>query len=100
MELVLRIAGKKKTFVAPFISGRMLRRTIEIAKKTDFDNINEETLDTLVDYVVEVYGKQFTRDEFYDGIPVKQLTPTIIACMNEITSGTEERVRVSEAPNV
>ena len=32
MEIVLKIEGKDKGYTAGFISARMLRRTIEIAK--------------------------------------------------------------------
>lgn len=89
----------EKTYVAPFISARMFRRTLEITKKTDFNDIDDKALDTLVDYVVDVYGKQFTRDDFYDGIEAKKLVPTVLDCINEVSGRTDETVGLSDDPN-
>ena len=39
MDIKLIIEGKEKTFVADFISARMLRRTLEISKEVNFNDI-------------------------------------------------------------
>lgn len=84
MELVLNIKGENKTFVAPFISMRMLRRTLEIGQTIDFNNIDVKTLDILADYVVEIYGKQFSRDDLYDGLPSHKFISTVTECINKV----------------
>lgn len=99
MELTLIIDGKEKTFVAPFISGRMFRRTLEVQKKFKGD-IDETTLDSAVDYVVELYGKQFDRDTFYDGIESHKLLPTITGCIHEVVNSTNKAIGEGEqSPN-
>ncbi|MEJ8546631.1 phage tail assembly chaperone G [Brevibacillus borstelensis] len=99
MELTLIVDGKEKTFVAPFISGRMFRRTLEFQKKFKGD-IDETTLDTAVDYVVELYGKQFDRDTFYDGIESKKLLSTITGCIDEVVDSVNGAIGDGgEAPN-
>jgi hypothetical protein len=86
MEIKLMIEGKEKTFTAPFISGRMVRKTLEMNEKYDLNNIKVETLDTLVDYVVDIYGSQFTRDDYYDGVPAHKLLSTIMETAKQINA--------------
>lgn len=84
MKIVLRIDGKEKTFLADFISARMMRRTIEISKGINFEDISVDELDTMVEYLVQLFGKQFTIDDVYDGLPSKELIPKLIQCINEV----------------
>ena len=63
MDITLKLDNKDKTFTAGFISARMVRRTIAISRDINFDNISPEELDKLMDYIVELFGNQFTRDE-------------------------------------
>jgi hypothetical protein len=85
VEIILKIGEKKnKVYTADFISARMVRRTIAMAKDIDFNNISPEELDKLMDYIVELFGGQFTRDDLYDGLSSKDLIPTITRCINEV----------------
>lgn len=84
MEIILKIKGKEKSFTTGFISARMLRRTIEVSREVDFENITPEELDKLIDYVAELFGGQFSRDEVYDGLASKDLIPTITRCINQV----------------
>jgi hypothetical protein len=97
MDIKLFIDDKEKTFVLPFVKGRMLRRVLEIFKDYDFDHITPETLDVIVDFVVECFGGQFSRDEFYDGIQAEKLMDTLLDFINKI-SGTG--LNISQFPNV
>lgn len=97
MRIALRIDGKEKEFKVDFISGRMFRRTIEMQKlfrqRDDGKTVVDEAhLDSMVDYVVELFGRQFDRDQFYDGIDARKMLPTIVACINEVVSGASEAV--------
>lgn len=100
MKLTLKINGQNKTFTQNFISGRMFRRTLEIAKPLQSGNVDVDTLDTIVDYVVELFGKQFTRDEFYDGIEAGQLIPTVVDCINQVVGKATESIGADADPNV
>ena len=84
MEIKLLIDDKEKTFVSNFISARLLRRTLEISKQVNFNDVSPEELDTMVDFIVEIFKSKFTRDDVYDGIASKELIPTITKCINEI----------------
>ncbi|MED1642265.1 hypothetical protein P4U99_03405 [Brevibacillus agri] len=85
MQITLRINGEEKTFTQDFISARMFRRAIEMQKhfKSGSD-MDENTLDEMVGFVAEAYGKQFTSDEFYDGIESAKLIPTITQTINTV----------------
>lgn len=99
MKLTLMIAGEAKEFKAPFISGRMLRKTMEFQKKVATTDIAPELLDQLADYVVELYGKQFTQDEFYDGIEAQKMLTTIMSSLNEVVNGANESTEGLKDPN-
>ena len=90
MEIILKIDKKNKTFKADFISARMVRRTIEVSNGINFENLKPEELDKLVDYIVELFGNQFTRDDVYDGLSSKDLLSTITNCINEVVGGMTE----------
>ncbi|OJF17783.1 MAG: hypothetical protein A6D91_09930 [Bacillaceae bacterium G1] len=101
MQITLRINGKEKTFTQDFISGRMFRRTLEIAKKfQQFQDgqIDVETLDIAVDYVVDLFDGQFTRDEFYDGIEAGRLIKTIVDCVNEVVNQATSAIGADGTP--
>ncbi|AFC28399.1 hypothetical protein PM3016_1474 [Paenibacillus mucilaginosus 3016] len=99
MKLVLRINGKPKTFTVSFVSGRMLRKTLEISKNTNFNNVTLEALDTLVEFVVELFEKQFTVDEFYDGIEADKLLQSVMDCIYQVTGKAAKALEPLSDPN-
>lgn len=85
MNLTLFVDGKEKTFNAPFIKARMFRKALEFNQKMDFKNLGVEEIDELIGFVCELFNNQFTIDEFYDGLPVENLMPTIVEAMESVT---------------
>lgn len=103
MQITLRIDGKDKIFKQEFISGRMFRRTLEIQKlfrvNEEGKNVIDEThIDALVDYVVELFGRQFTIDDFYDGVEARKFISTIMKYVQEVTGKVSEAVGTTD-PN-
>lgn len=90
MDITLKTNGKDKTYTAGFISARMVRTTIAVSQDINFDSITPEELDKLMDYIVDLFGSQFTRDELYDGLASKDLIPTITRCINEVVGAIGE----------
>lgn len=92
MTITLKIGGVDKTYTVDFISARMLRRTIELSRTINFNDLSPEELDTLISFVVELFGKQFTVDDVYDGLPSRDLMPTLNSCLSgvaaEVSSAT------------
>ncbi|ANY76409.1 hypothetical protein BBD41_03140 [Paenibacillus ihbetae] len=103
MKIEIRKGDEVKTYVQDFISGRMFRRTIEIQKLFQVNeqgkNVIDEThIDALVAYVVELFGKQFTVDEFYDGVEARSLISTIMSCVQEVAGQVTQAAGVTD-PN-
>lgn len=91
MKITLRIEGTDKAFTQDFVSGRIFRKTLEMQKLLG-KGVDENTLDTFVDYVVELFGRQFTQDQFYDGIDARVIIDKIVSCIDEIINGASEAV--------
>jgi len=103
LKIELRKENEFKTYTQDFISGRMFRKTIEIQKLFQVNeqgkNVIDEThIDALVNYVVDLFGKQFTIDEFYDGVQAKELISTIMGCIQEVTGQVTQAAGVTD-PN-
>lgn len=100
MKITLLVEGKEKTFITDFISARMMRKTIELSQSLNFDQISADELDLMVEYLVQLFNKQFTIDDLYDGLPSRELMPTLVKCINEVvgemnsaTSGDEKNAQ-------
>lgn len=87
MKLSLLIDGQEKTFNAPFISARMLRAAIALSEK--LKTITVETLDEMVHFAVDVFGKQFTFDEFYDGVHAPEMIDTLTEVIHAVTGAVQ-----------
>ncbi len=96
MEIKLKVDKKDKTYIVDFISARMVRRTIEVSNGINFESLSPEELDKLIDYIVELFGNQFTRDDVYDGLSSKDLIPTITKCINEVVGQMTETTKGDE----
>lgn len=92
IEIELEINGEIKRFACTKVKGILLRKTVSAIKVfTNMDKgINEENLDKLADYMVDVFGNQFTREEFYDGVElddvIVKIQKTAETIMEMVTS--------------
>lgn len=92
MTIELIKGGKKTIYTADFVPGRVFRQVFEAQRLLgkEFD-MSDEELDQLVMLVVNAYGKQFTVDEFYDGVDARdmmdKITTTITSIISRVTSG-------------
>lgn len=99
MNIELLINGKKKNFKLPsFIPGRLIRKATSFTKN-DLNDISEDILDEMVEYVVNVYGNQFSLDEFYDGIDAREMLNVIGESIQSIVNGTVEAAGAGKNPN-
>ncbi|MCZ1180385.1 hypothetical protein EIJ82_01690 [Alkalihalobacillus clausii] len=73
MEITLRIDGKDKTFVNSFVPFVMKRKALELEKYTTQKNADPiKYFDMQAAYVVELFGNQFTKEEFENGLDVSK----------------------------
>ncbi|MBS5955143.1 MAG: hypothetical protein KIB53_15150 [Paraclostridium bifermentans] len=93
MDIVLN----DRTYVMPKVKTRMLRKAVEVNEKIDFNNLKTKDLDELIDFVVDLYGNQFTRDEFYDELDADKLIETLNSSINGIVGTMTDKL--NEFPN-
>lgn len=92
IEIELETNGEIKRFVCTKIKGILLRKTVGIIKVFESmdKGMDEEKLDRLADYMVDVFGNQFTREEFYDGVElddvIVKIQKTAETIMEMVTS--------------
>jgi hypothetical protein len=93
MQFKLLIDEKEKTFYAPFIKGRILRRALQINNTLNGGDLGVEALDELVSFVCEVFNNQFTPDDVWDGMELEgmfsKLQEVFIEVVNRATSGIQ-----------
>lgn len=75
---------EKKTFVASHVKARKVRDAIKMANNINTEDMKPEDLDNMVNYVVELFGNQFTIDNFYDGVDSDKMIDTIMDCINKV----------------
>ena len=95
IEIKLEIEGKEKIFSCTKVKGILLRKTAEVMKVFEkmSNEFNPDILDELVNYVVEVFGSQFTKEEFYDGIDLDEMVLTIQNVANEIMEKATSKLK-------
>jgi hypothetical protein len=92
MNLTLVIDGKEKKFVSGFVPAILYRRLLDMNKRVDYNNLSPEEMDELVESVRNLFNNEFTIDEFYNGVSVKELVPTLskaIAVINGLDKEEE-----------
>jgi len=83
LSIKLRIGETEKTFMATEIKGRMLRKAIEFQSLKE-SAFTVDTLDSMVNFVVEVFENKFTLDDVYDGIKIEDIMPEMMRCVQEV----------------
>jgi len=94
----MRITLNGETYIAPAPKGRMVRRAYELIGKISMTEPRTQDMDDLVTYTVDLFGGQFTVDEFYDGIEAKELWPTLSYFLRLLLGRIEEKL--DRLPNV
>jgi len=77
MNITLIKKGEKKTYTQLFVSARFMRKALELRTELNLNNLSVEDVDTVTNFVVEVFDRQFTSDEVYDGLTYDELIETI-----------------------
>lgn len=80
----MEIKLNDKNYIMPEVKAKMVRKSIEISTKTDFNNLKVTDLDELVDFVVELFKNQFTRDDVYEYLDSTELIPTITEAIQSV----------------
>lgn len=93
MDIVLNIDGKEKTFIAPFVSARRIKDALKLSQLLQQGEINDETIDDLSRFEVDLYGKQFTLDDLLDGYPASDFLNKVITDIESVVGEFGESVK-------
>lgn len=99
MTLSIIIDGKEKIFVSKSIKARILRKAMAITSSVNFSDVSVENLDTVVGFLCDVYGNQFSIDDVYDGIESDKLMPLLISTISAVIGGTASKLGTDTDPN-
>lgn|SRR5699024_6584765 len=83
----------KETYHYPiFVKGSLVKRAIklgvELEKSTEA--IDEDIIDKLAKFAVELYGNRFTVEELIDGIDASELVDTLVSILSSVMGGGED----------
>ncbi len=112
MYVKLRINRETKTFSQDFISGYMFRRALDLEEKRgeflkklleNEGNVSaveqEEILNELYGFIVEVFDKQFTADEYENGSDARHVVNQSWAIVNGIIGQVANPLAKLESSN-
>jgi hypothetical protein len=80
MEIILN----GTTYYAPAPKSRAVRKAMELTKNVNLSDITPEDFDGLIDYLVEIYGRQFTINDVYDNLDADKLIPALMECISSV----------------
>jgi hypothetical protein len=86
MKIALKLDGVVREFTIGYVTMLTVRRAMDIQEKVDFEHITPAQLDQIVDLVVDAFDRQFTREEFYRGIPAKGFVRRLIGILGDVVS--------------
>lgn len=96
MKLELMIDGEKKIFIAPTVYGRAYRKLLEYDQTIDYSMMGTDDYDELIGFACNVFGDQFTVDQFWDGVPSHEIMSTLIDVFSFVRTGEVKKKEVEE----
>jgi len=97
MNITLFKKGEKKTYTQLFVSARYMRKALELRTEMNLNNLSVEDIDTVINFVVEVFDKQFTSDDVYDGLTYDELIETIFeGIFMNVMQGRKQEITSNE----
>lgn len=76
----------EKRYVAPKPKAKLFREALVLSKENDLDDITPDTLDVLLQFVVDTFSNQFTLDDLYNHLDSEALIPTIIESIHYVAN--------------
>lgn len=81
---------ESKLYIAPAPKAIVIRMAAQIKEGLDLTNLTTDSLDKLVQFNVDLFGRQFTEDDVYNGISAIDFVPIMFGCLTAVLNGTFE----------
>lgn len=86
----MQIELNNKIYIMPTVKAKMLRKTLTLNEKMDFNNLKVNDLDELVNFVVELFDNQFSIDDIYDNVDSTELIPLLTKAIESVVGNTNK----------
>lgn len=96
MHITLYLEGKEKTFTTGHVSAVHLLRLMKYDQEINYMKMSEDDIKEIVGFIRDVFDKQFTVDEFIEGVKSYELIKTITEVFIFVRSGEEPKERTEE----
>lgn len=94
MKITLYSGDEEKTFISPFISSRKIKKAMALENKlNNVEDFTEDLIDEIAEFLVDIYGNQFTIDDLLDGLPSHQFFEKIRSDMSEMIGDFSDAVK-------
>jgi len=80
-----------KTYFAPYLKARVVRSATELYENLEAGRATVKDLDMIVNFVVDLFGKQFTSDDIWDGLSQEEVTPVLMGIIANVINGVSEK---------
>ncbi|MHC1749473.1 MAG: phage tail assembly chaperone G [Cellulosilyticaceae bacterium] len=87
MTIELMTNGNPVVYVSTQTTGLMLRKAVQLKIEQEEKGLTVQVLDKLVNFVCEVFGRQFTVQQFYEGLDRNDIFPIINNVMIKVING-------------
>lgn len=74
-----------------FVKGSLVKKAIDLGVELEKnEELSSKIIDKLANYAVELYGRQFTKDELIDGTNADELLNLLTGILGSVMGGSEE----------
>lgn len=88
MEITLRINNEPTKFVNDFVTAWHYRQALALHRELEAGTLNdEEILEKLTEYVVNVFENQFTVEQLWNGLSSKDFNQTLTGIFRKVLGG-------------
>jgi hypothetical protein len=93
MNLVLFLEGEEKVFTAPFVSGLVYRKLMQMDETIDYSDISLNEFDKIAGFIAEVFNNQFTINEFLEGTESHRILDVALDVFTFVRTGEDPKNR-------
>lgn len=92
----MEIKLNDKTYRTKKIKAVYVREAFELIESIG-ERVTLEKLDKMIDFVIRLYGEQFTAEDVYNGLEADALYPTLFGAIIGLTNGITEKLESKNA---
>lgn len=88
----MKITIGKKTYEQLKITGRLVRKSLELQEEVDGKVFGLKEYDIIIAFIVDAFGNKFTSDDVLDELEYKEIQEQFLNICNEIGNNMNDAV--------